>query len=283
MSPPSFVDLGKSARDVFGKGFHFGLVKLDVKTKTDSGCEVNSGGVSNVDSGKVSGQLELKTKRCPGTGMQMVSKWNTDNVINTTVDIQDKLMAGLKLSLDSTYNPDTGNKNGKLKAEMKSTSALMTVDTDLNLGGPIFNTSAVLGHKGWLAGLQMVYDSSKSKLVKNNIALGYSTGDFVLHSNINDGAIFGASMYQKVKPNIETGVNLGWTASSNTTSFGVALKYALDCNGSLRAKINNSSQIGLGYQQKIRDGVTLTLSTLIDGKNFNQGGHKVGLSLELET
>ena len=51
----------------------------------------------------------------------------------------------------------------------------------------------------------------------------------------------------------------------------------------MRAKINNSSQIGLGYQQKIRDGVTLTLSTLIDGKNFNQGGHKVGLSLELET
>ena len=40
MSPPSYVDLGKSARDVFGKGFHFGLVKLDVKTKTGSGCEV---------------------------------------------------------------------------------------------------------------------------------------------------------------------------------------------------------------------------------------------------
>ena len=49
-----------------------------------------------------------------------------------------------------------------------------------------------------------------------------------------------------------------------------------------RAKINNSSQIGLGYQQKIRDGVTITLSALIDGKNFNQGGHKVGLALELE-
>ena len=49
-----------------------------------------------------------------------------------------------------------------------------------------------------------------------------------------------------------------------------------------RAKINNSSQIGLGYQQKIRDGINITLSTLIDGKNFNQGGHKVGLALEFE-
>ena len=78
-------------------------------------------------------------------------------------------------------------------------------------------------------------------------------------------------------------MNLGWTASSNTTSFGVAVKYILDSNGSVRAKINNSSQIGLGYQQKVRDGVILTLSTLIDGKNFNQGGHKLGLALELES
>ena len=29
-------------------------------------------------------------------------------------------------------------------------------------------------------------------------------------------------------------------------------------------------------------GVTVTLSSLIDLKNFNQGGHKLGLALELE-
>ena len=37
MAPPTYGDLGKSARDVFGKGFHFGLVKLDVKVQED-GC-----------------------------------------------------------------------------------------------------------------------------------------------------------------------------------------------------------------------------------------------------
>jgi len=283
MSPPCYGDLGKSARDVFGKGFHFGVVKLDVKSKGVDGSQVSSGGVSNIDSGKVTGNIEVKTKRCPHSGLQVTNKFSSDNVLNTTLDIQDKIMAGLKLTLDTFYNTDTGNKNGKLKAEMKSSASLVTMETDLNLEGPILNTSAVMGHKGWLAGLQMVYDSSKSKLIKNNFSLGYSTGDFVLHSNINDGAIFGASMYQKVNSNIETGVNLGWTASSNTTSFGVALRYILDPTGCVRAKINNSSQIGLGYEQKIRDGVILRLSTLIDGKNFNQGGHKVGLGLELES
>jgi len=46
--------------------------------------------------------------------------------------------------------------------------------------------------------------------------------------------------------------------------------------------VNNTSQIGLGYQLKLRDGVTVSLSTLLDAKNFNQGGHKLGLALELE-
>ena len=49
----------------------------------------------------------------------------------------------------------------------------------------------------------------------------------------------------------------------------------------MRAKINNSSEIGLGYQQKLRDGVTVTLSTLVNGANFNAGGHKIGVSLEM--
>ena len=36
-----------------------------------------------------------------------------------------------------------------------------------------------------------------------------------------------------------------------------------------RAKINNKSELGLGYQQKLRDGVTVTLSTLVNSSNIN--------------
>ena len=46
---------------------------------------------------------------------------------------------------------------------------------------------------------QAAYDTSKGKLVKNNFSLGFATPDFVLHSNVNDGSIFGASLYQKVQ------------------------------------------------------------------------------------
>jgi len=281
MAPPTYGDLGKSAKDVFGKGYHYGTVKLDVKTKTASGVEFNTGGTSNTDNGKVSGNLETKYK-CNDYGLTFTEKWSTDNTLTTTLAIQDQVLKGLKLTFDSTFSPQTGAKNGKIKAEYKHDLVSLNSDVDINLGGPLVNASAVIGNQGWLAGYQMAFDTGKSKLTKNNFCLGYSTGDFVIHTNVNDGEVFGGSVYQKVSPSMETGINLGWTASKNETSFGIGCKYALDKSASVRAKVNNSSQIGLGYQQKLRDGVTLTLSTLIDGKNFNQGGHKLGIALELE-
>merc|ERR1712080_642508 len=114
--------------------------------------------------------------------------------------------------------------------------------------------------------------TSKSQLTKNNFAIGFSTGDLTLHTNVNDGQVFGGSVHQKVSKDLETAVNLGWTASRTRLASELAAN-ALDKDATIRAKINNSSQVGLGYQQKLRDGVTLTLSTLIDGKNFQAGGH----------
>ena len=64
-------------------------VKLEVKHKCPgSGAEVTGGGVSNIDSGKVTAAVDIKSKRCPGTGTQLTSKWTTDNVLNTSLGIQ---------------------------------------------------------------------------------------------------------------------------------------------------------------------------------------------------
>lgn len=38
------------------------------------------------------------------------------------------------------------------------------------------------------------------------------------------------------------------------TQFGIATKYNLDKDASIRAKVNSNLQVGLGYQQKLRDG-----------------------------
>lgn len=72
--------------------------------------------------------------------------------------------------------------------------------------------------------------------------------------NSDDGQEFGGSIYQRVSPRLETGIQLAWSAGSNNTRFGIGAKYDLDSEACVRAKVNNASQIGLGYQQRLRDG-----------------------------
>ncbi|XP_065526750.1 voltage-dependent anion-selective channel protein 2 isoform X1 [Lathamus discolor] len=279
--PPSYVDLGKSARDIFNKGYGFGLVKLDVKTKSASGVEFTTSGSSNTDTGKVNGSLETKYKWAE-YGLTFTEKWNTDNTLGTEIAIEDQIAKGLKLTFDTTFSPNTGKKSGKIKSAFKRECLNLGCDVDFDFAGPAIHGSAVFGYEGWLAGYQMTFDSAKSKLTRNNFSVGYKTGDFQLHTNVNDGSEFGGSIYQKVSDSLETAVNLAWTAGSNSTRFGIAAKYKLDSTASISAKVNNSSLVGVGYTQTLRPGVKLTLSALIDGKSINAGGHKLGLGLELE-
>nr|XP_006126401.1 voltage-dependent anion-selective channel protein 2 [Pelodiscus sinensis] len=279
--PPSYADLGKSARDIFNKGYGFGLVKLDVKTKSASGVEFTTAGSSNTDTGKVNGSLETKYKWAE-YGLTFTEKWNTDNTLGTEIAIEDQIAKGLKLTFDTTFSPNTGKKSGKIKSSYKRECVNLGCDVDFDFAGPAIHGSAVVGYEGWLAGYQMTFDSAKSKLTRNNFSVGYKTGDFQLHTNVNDGSEFGGSIYQKVSDSLDTAVNLAWTAGSNSTRFGIAAKYQLDSTASISAKVNNSSLVGVGYTQTLRPGVKLTLSALVDGKSINSGGHKLGLGLELE-
>lgn len=281
MAPPAYSDLGKQARDVFNKGYHFGLWKLDVKTKTSSGVEFNTAGHSNQDNGKVFGSLETKYK-VKEYGLNFSEKWNTDNILTSEVSIENQLVKGLKLSFDGSFAPQTGSKTGRFKTAYSHDKVRVDADVNVDLAGPLVNASGVFGYQGWLAGYQVAFDSQKSKVTANNFAVGYSTGDFILHTNVNDGREFGGLIYQRCNDRLETAVQLSWASGSNATKFGLGAKYDLDKDACVRAKVNNQSQIGLGYQQKLRDGITLTLSTLIDGKSFNTGGHKIGVALELE-
>jgi len=188
----------------------------------------------------------------------------------------------LKLGGEFNFSPQSGNKTSRLKTAFQHELVALNADMDLNTDGPVIHTSGVFGYQGWLAGYQAGYDVNNKKLTKNNFSVGFSTGDFILHTNVDDGQEFGGSIFQRVSPRLETGIQLAWTSGSNNTRFGIGAKYDLDRDASIRAKINNSSQVGLGYQQRLRDGITLTLSALVDGKNFNSGGHKIGLALELE-
>jgi len=282
MAPPLYSDLGKTARDIFNKGYNYGTVKLDVKTRTKNQIDFNLTGEHNNDLQKSLGTLEAKYKS-PAHGLTFVEKWNTDNILKSEVTVEDTLLKGLKVALDTSYSPASGKKSGVLKTTYSHDKFNLTTDVDLDSAGPVvIHNSLVFGHLGWLLGLQTTFDTTKSQLTRNNFAVGYQASDFTLHTNVNDGTEVGGSIYQKVNDNLGLGVSLSWSSVNNATRFALASKYQLDKYATVQAKVNNLSQIGLSYTQQLRDGVKLILSGIIDGKNINGGGHKLGLGLELE-
>ncbi|KAG9340947.1 hypothetical protein JZ751_020140 [Albula glossodonta] len=221
--PPVYVDLGKPAKDVFTKGYGFGLIKLDLKTKAENGLEFTSSGSANTETSKVTGALQTKYKK----------------------------------------------KSGKILAGYSREQLNLGCDVHYDINGIAVHGAAVVGFEGWLAGYQMTFEAGKNRITQSNFAVGYRTDEFQLHTN-------------KVNDNLETAVNLAWTAGNSNTRFGIAAKYHIDADASFSAKVNNSSLVGLGYTQTLKPGVKLNLSALLDGKNISSGGHKLGLGLEFE-
>ncbi|KAL1784023.1 voltage-dependent anion-selective channel protein 1 [Sigmodon hispidus] len=252
--PPTYADLGKLARDVFTKGYGFGLIKLNLKTKSENGLEFTSSGSADTETTKVNGSLETKYRRTE-YGLTFTEKWNRQHL-----------------------------GNAKIKTGYKREHINLDCDMDFDIAGPSIRGSLVLGYEGWLAGYQMNFETSKSRVTQSNFAVGYKTGEFQLHTNVNDGTEFGGSIYQKVNKKLETAINLAWTAGNSNTCFGIAAKYQVDPDACFSAKVNNSSLmgLGLGYTQTLKPGIELTLSALLDGKNVNAGGHKLGLGLEFQ-
>jgi len=282
MAPPKYDDLGKEARDLINKNFHIGVVKLEAKTKAANGVDFTAEGAHNTDSGNVAGSLETKYKHAD-YGVTFSEKWNTDNVIATNITVDNKLAKGLKVDFESTFAPLTGKKSAKVKTAYQASDYLhTTADLDADFAGPTVHGSGVFAYNGWHAGYQASYDTANSKLVKNNVSLTYQGGDFILHSGIIDASKYVGSIHHQVNKNLSAAALLHWTSGSSASSFTVCGKYMYDDDTYVKAKLDNNLSLGLSYVHKLRAGVQLTLSGLVNAKSLEQGGHKLGLSLNFD-
>jgi hypothetical protein len=91
----------------FKKNVDYGTVKLDVKTRTKNDIDFNITGEHNNDVQKSLGTLEAKYT-APQQGLTFVEKWNTDNILKSELTLENNLLQGLKLTLDTSYAPATG-------------------------------------------------------------------------------------------------------------------------------------------------------------------------------
>ena len=286
MAPPSFADLGKDVRDLFSKGFHNGIVKLDLKTVAENKVEIKVSGSHSHDSAKTDGKVEGKYK-CKDWGTTLTETWDTKNTVGAKVEVEDKLVNGLKLVLDSNFNTASGAKDGSLKSVYKHKYFNGELESGLQLKPPVLKASGVLccpaeGHEGWLLGGSLQFDTAKNALVKQELAIAYNTDALKLVTQLKDLNEFGGTVYNKVNSKTEVGVTVNWTGGTQATKFGVAAKHKLDSQSHVNVAADNANNLKVGYTNEIQPGVKVTFSGALDTKAISGGDHKIGLGLDID-
>lgn len=283
MAPPKYADLGKEAKDLFGKNFHLGTVQLKATTKSSEGCEFATEGSHDTSTGSTTASFETKFKYEP-YGLSFTKKWDTDNLISSKIGLDSKLLKGLTLDLDTTLAPTSGKKTALVKASYQH-GDLLHANADLDFGdlsAPTIRASAVAAYKGWHAGYHLSYDTANKSVVNNNFSLAYKKGDLVLHTSVLNGTNYTGSIHHQVSEKLSTAALVQYASGGSATSFGLCGNYVVDDSARVKAKLDNNLCLGLSYVQKLQPGLELTLSGLVNGKSLEKGGHKIGLSLNFD-
>lgn len=281
-TPPFYEDLGKASRDVFNKGYDYPKIKLSLKTTTESGVQFETNGSHDLDKSRTTGCLKTKLK-FPEQGLTFTESWNTSSELNAELKYTPDAVKGLELSLNSNWTPSSGQKSAKFCTKYSREYFSIDADADIQTTGPMFRGSAVFLYKGWYAGYELGYSTNKSQFTANNASVGYTGEDFTCHSSLKDLSDCLASVHHKLSDRTEIGLQTTYNVQTGNPSLGVATKYTM-CDGAvLRAKVNHNGQIGMGYTQDLRKGVKIGFSSLVEARNINGGGHKLGLSLDFES
>ncbi|XP_012339028.1 voltage-dependent anion-selective channel protein 1-like [Apis florea] len=284
MTAPNFKDLGKSARDVFTSGYHYGktLIKLGVKAKSDI-LDMGSDLRLICDTSKLTGTMDSQYKTNYGNFLQ---KWTTDNTVTLGHSIDDLLIPDVGVQSEISYNPTTTAKLLKIgtKCSKELFSASCSISSDIQFNVDVLG-SVVAAIKGFLIGYQGGYNSGTNKMTKNDLSMAFDYQDFGFYFRCTSIPYeYGLSLMYKVTEEWDTAVNSIVCRNGGMIQWmvGAAAKWKIDDTSTFRFKFNSDLQLGMSLQQKLDDNVMLTLSFNIDCINPLRGGHKVGLALDIE-
>ncbi|KAI8927953.1 eukaryotic porin/Tom40 [Entophlyctis helioformis] len=280
--PPAFSDIGKAINDLVSKDYPVGSAKLEVNTTTPNNIKFTVSGNKDNKSGAIASELKAKYTD-KSRGLTFTETWTTTNVLGAELELEDSLAKGLKLNLIGSLLPEKGTKNAKAGLEYKQDYVFTRSSLDL-FKGPTILADAVVGNNGFIVGAEVAYDVSDAKVQKYSAAAGYIAPQYTISLiAANKFNLFSASYHHKVNAKVEAGAKATWNklADSNV-AIEVGTKYVLDRDAYLKAKVDNTGRLGLGYTQVLRPGIKLSLGGLFDTTRLQNDVHKVGLSLTLE-
>ncbi|KAF9483413.1 hypothetical protein BDN70DRAFT_827703 [Pholiota conissans] len=287
--PPSWKDLGKSSNDLLGKDYNFNGTALEVKTKTPSNVAFKVAGNRDNKTDLITGDIEGKwTDKTHG--LTLTQTWTTSNILRNQIEVDNLIAKGLKLDLATSLSPEKGAKTAVLNAAYKQSGLHTRAFLDV-FKGPTFTADAVVGRDGFLIGAEASYNVTGGNITRYAAALGYNAPEYAvtLHA-LNNLNTFSASYYHRVSRDVEAGAKAVY--DTKATHGGVALevgtKTYLDSSAFIKAKINNSGTIALGYTQSLRPGVKASFGLALDTQKLNDANpvgpsHKVGVQFTFDS
>ncbi|KAI9597337.1 eukaryotic porin/Tom40 [Syncephalis fuscata] len=278
-----YGDIGKSVGDLLGRDYPVGTVKLEVTTKTPNGVSFTVNGAQESKSGVINGELKAKYSDYKN-GLTVTNTWNTKNVLSAQVELENKVAKGLKLDINASLLPAVGQKTAKVGINYKQPGVFTRGTVDL-FKGPSFTGDIVFGHEGFLFGADVSYDVLNGNVTRYSSAVGYSAPQYAVALHATSGlTVYSASFFHRVNPDVEVGAKATWDSKTKNAPVALELgsKYFLDKDAFVKAKIDNGGRLGLGYTQRLRAGVKVSLGGSFDTTRLNESAHKVGISLVLE-
>lgn len=161
--------------------------------------------------------------------MTLTQAWTTANVLDTKVELENKIAKGLKAEVLTNFLPSSQKFGAKLNLYFKQPNFHGRAFVDV-LKGPTANIDAVIGHEGFLLGAEAGFDVQKAAITRYSAAIGYAMPDYsAALTAANSLSVFSASYYHKVNSEVEAGAKATWDSkSSNNVGLEVASKYRID-------------------------------------------------------
>jgi len=149
----------------------------------------------------------------------------------------------------------------------------------LDLAGPTFVATAVTAYNGVQGGAEVAFDTEKSKLTKNTLAVGFAEKDITIVGFVKDLSVFEGYVHHKVNDKTQVAANLNWDNKNSAASFNFGVKHQLDAVTSCNAKVDGTGKTTLGCTHKVKPWLDVTLSSQLNAKSLS--GVTNGLSFEV--
>lgn len=194
-------------------------------------------------------------------GTTITQSWNTANVLDTKLELNDTIAKGLKAEFLGNFLPASKAYGAKANFHFKQANFHGRAFFDI-IKGPTANVDAVIGQDGFLVGGSASYDVQKASITSYAAAVGYSVPTYTASiTATNNLSVFSASYYHKVNQQVEASTKATWDSKAGSqVGLEVAAKYRLDPVSFAKVGLNNQAYMQANSDMNARSRLMTAVS-----------------------